>query len=531
MQIAFACGLSGASPRRRRTPWRVLAPVERARRPSQTLPDHPAAGPRRRLDPTAPFKWADLGGGVGQLLTLHCCLPGRLLLVASYHLDVSTVSRGRGQSAVAGAAYRAGETLHCEREGVTHDYSRKGGVETAFVLAPDGAPSWASERNALWNAAEAAEGRKNSVVAREWRLALPYELSSEKRIVLAEGFGRELVARYGIAVDVAVHAPHLEGDDRNWHAHLLTTTRELGSDGFGAKTRVLDAAKTGSVEIVAMRAAWAEAQNEAYREAGIDASVDHRSFEAQREEALEKDDEVAAALLERIPEPRMGVAATNMERKAKREALADGRDYEPVTERGRAMEVIRELRGELERAVSGVAALRDRVVGAYGAARKAGASWVGAALEALKAVEAGPGAGKDLGEASRVERRPGPSGVAAAPSGEREQVAKGRDGSEVGDLFAALKAVERGAGDSGGDGDRSSSADRAEQRIAEIQQEREDEKQRLAEQEKQEQQKAERGDEDEELVRDRAPRETKLERETREREIQPSKDRGWDMER
>ncbi len=93
--------------------------------------------------------------------------------MASYHLDVSTVSRGRGQSAVAGAAYRAGETLHCEREGVTHDYSRKGGVETAFVLAPDGAPSWASERNALWNAANAAEGRKNSVVAREWRLALP----------------------------------------------------------------------------------------------------------------------------------------------------------------------------------------------------------------------------------------------------------------------------------------------------------------------------------------------------------------------
>lgn len=66
--------------------------------------------------------------------------------MASYHLDVSTVSRGRGQSAVAGAAYRAGETLHCEREGVTHDYSRKGGVETAFVLAPDGAPSWALER-------------------------------------------------------------------------------------------------------------------------------------------------------------------------------------------------------------------------------------------------------------------------------------------------------------------------------------------------------------------------------------------------
>ena len=173
--------------------------------------------------------------------------------MASYHLSVSTVSRGRGQSAVAGAAYRAGETLHCEREGVTHDYSRKGGVETAFVLAPSEAPAWASERNALWNAAEGAEGRKNSVVAREWRLALPSELSSDRRVALAEEFGRELVARYGVVVDVAVHAPHREGDDRNWHAHLLTTTREVGSDGFGVKTRVLDAAKTGGVEIEAMR--------------------------------------------------------------------------------------------------------------------------------------------------------------------------------------------------------------------------------------------------------------------------------------
>ncbi len=115
-----------------------------------------------------------------------------------------------------------------------------------------------------------------------------------------------------------------------------------------------------------------------------------------------------------------------------------------VTERGRAMEAIRELRGELERAVSGVAALRDRVFGAYGAAREAGASWVGAALEALKAVEAGPsGAGKDLGEASRAEMGQGsPGGVAA--SGEREQVAKSRDGSEVGDLFAAHRSMEGG---------------------------------------------------------------------------------------
>ncbi len=360
MQTMFACDLFGVSPRRWQPRGVWFAPVGKARRPSQTLPDYPAAGSLRRLDPTAPFEWADLGSGVGQLLVLTLLFVGRAAVVASYHLSVSTVSRGRGQSAVAGAAYRAGETLHCEREGVTHDYSRKGGVERSFVLAPSEAPAWASERNALWNAAEGAEGRKNSVVAREWRLALPAELCSEKRVALAEGFGRELVARYGVAVDVAVHAPHREGDDRNWHAHLLTTTRELGADGFGAKTRVLDAAKTGGAEIEVMRGVWAQAQNQAYRDAGIDASVDHRSLEAQREEAMERGDVVLAEVLDREPEPRLGVAATNVERKAAREAAAEGREYAPVTERGQAVVAIRAIRYEVEMVLADWKGVRDR---------------------------------------------------------------------------------------------------------------------------------------------------------------------------
>ncbi|MDG1372151.1 MAG: MobQ family relaxase [Paracoccaceae bacterium] len=324
--------------------------------------------------------------------------------MASYHLSVSTVSRGRGQSAVAGAAYRAGETLHCEREGVTHDYSRKGGVETAFVLAPSEAPVWASERNALWNAAEGAEGRKNSVVAREWRLALPSELSSEKRVALAEGFGRELVERYGVAVDVAVHAPHREGDDRNWHAHLLTTTREVGSDGFGAKTRVLDAAKTGGVEIEVMRAVWAQAQNQAYRVAGIDASVDHRSLEAQREDALERGDVVLAEVLDREPEPRLGVAATNVERKAAREAAVEGRDYAPVTERGQAVVAIRAIRYEVEMVLADWKSARDRAVSAYGVAREEGAGRIGAAIEAIRAVREPQGREHDGAEDRALER-------------------------------------------------------------------------------------------------------------------------------
>ncbi len=164
--------------------------------------------------------------------------------MASYHLSVKSVSRGQGRSAVAAAAYRSASRLACEREGRVHDYGRKRGVEAAFVVAPEDAPAWAADRERLWNAAEAAETRKNSVVAREWELALPCELDGEQRRAVVIDFAQALVARYGVAADVAIHAPHREGDQRNHHAHVLATTRSLGAEGLGAKTRVLDAQAT-----------------------------------------------------------------------------------------------------------------------------------------------------------------------------------------------------------------------------------------------------------------------------------------------
>ena len=95
--------------------------------------------------------------------------------MASYHLSVKTIKRSAGRSVTAAAAYRAGCEIVCEREGRVHDYTRKFGVEAAFILAPEDAPDWAQDRAALWNAAEARETRANSVTAREWELALPAE--------------------------------------------------------------------------------------------------------------------------------------------------------------------------------------------------------------------------------------------------------------------------------------------------------------------------------------------------------------------
>ena len=131
--------------------------------------------------------------------------------MASFHLSVKTVKRSAGRSATAAAPYRHAARITCEREGRVHDYRAKSGVEHSFTVAPDEAPAWAQDREALWNAAEAWENRRDSVVAREWELALPAELDGEGRRLLVAGFAAELVARYGVAADVAIHAPHREG--------------------------------------------------------------------------------------------------------------------------------------------------------------------------------------------------------------------------------------------------------------------------------------------------------------------------------
>ena len=264
--------------------------------------------------------------------------------MASYHLSVKTIKRSAGRSATAAGAYRAGERIECQREGRVHDYTAKRGIEKTFILTPKDAPSWAQDRSALWNAAEENETRRKSVTAREWELALPSEISAEDRSQITRQFAEELVSRYGVAVDVAIHAPHREGDQRNHHAHVLTSTRKLEPEGFTTKTRVLDSAKTGGAEIEQMRGLWAELQNRALQRAGEVERVDHRSLEAQREEALSQGDALKAEELNRDPEVKLGPAANAMERREMRTAERDGRDYEPVTERGRAVHAARQAR-------------------------------------------------------------------------------------------------------------------------------------------------------------------------------------------
>lgn len=371
--------------------------------------------------------------------------------MASYHLSVKTVKRSAGRSATAAAAYRSGSVIACEREGRVHDYTAKRGVQDCFILAPEGAPDWAQERAALWNAAEACESRSNSVTAREWELALPSELTDADRVALARHFAQALVARFGVVADVAVHAPHAEGDQRNHHVHILTTTRVMGPEGLGAKTRILDAAKTGGVEIEAMREVWAGLQNRALELAGTEIRVDHRSLEAQREAALARGDDLAAEVLDRAPEVKLGPAVNAMERRAQREAVATGRAYEPVTVRGAAVYSARRARAL-------VAELRERVEelrAAYDLARAQGMGRIPAGLAAIRAMaarerEAGLGQGGDAGQDSKarlaaiLKRNQAEKAQEQKSTPEREVSSRPRHAQLVQALLQMGDSVQRG---------------------------------------------------------------------------------------
>ena len=221
--------------------------------------------------------------------------------MAIYHLSVKPISRSAGRSATAAAAYRAGVEIADERTGEVHDYRRKGGVESADIVLPDGAPEWATNRGALWNAAEKAEKRKDACVAREYEVALPAELSPAERRRLALDFAQEMANREGCAVDVAIHAPGKEGDERNHHAHILRTTRKVAIDGLGAKLDTEKAGRKRVDDLEAVRARWAELTNERLRENGIEARVDHRSH--------------AERGIETAPTLHLGPGATGYERR------------------------------------------------------------------------------------------------------------------------------------------------------------------------------------------------------------------------
>ena len=230
-----------------------------------------------------------------------------------YSASVKTISRSAGRSATAAAAYRTGKEVIDERTGVIFDYTRRSGVDHVSMHLPAGCV--AMDTDTLWNAAEFAEKRKNSTVARELLFAQPHELSRMERHALSASIADAMVERYGVGVEVANHLPDSEGDGRNFHAHIMFTTRVVNADGtFGAKTRVLDDMSTGPDEILWIRKMVEDKTNQALEAANIDARVDCRSLKDQRQAALDAGDQELANKLDRLPTVHEGPRVTQIRR-------------------------------------------------------------------------------------------------------------------------------------------------------------------------------------------------------------------------
>ncbi|QFT29556.1 Mobilization protein A [Labrenzia sp. THAF82] len=229
--------------------------------------------------------------------------------MAVYHCSIKPISRSGGRSAVAAIAYRPGQRLVNERDGMVHDFTKKQGIEHTEIVLPEGSSAeWARDRSALWNAAEFAENRKDARVAREFEIALPHELSAEARLEAVRDFATDLVNRYGSAVDFAIHAPHVEGDIRNFHAHVMMTTRRVEDSGFSEKTYIERENKwllgqglpASDMQVRDLRRSWEGIANEHLAREGFDIRIDHRSHVDRG--------------LEIIPTEHVGVHATQLQR-------------------------------------------------------------------------------------------------------------------------------------------------------------------------------------------------------------------------
>ncbi|EHL9388750.1 MobA/MobL family protein [Salmonella enterica subsp. enterica serovar Oranienburg] len=198
--------------------------------------------------------------------------------MAIFHMSAQAITRSKGHSSVAAAAYRHGEKLTDEHTGEIHDYSKKKGISDSVILIPDGADRNFLKPEYLWNTIEKSEKRKDAQLAREFNIALPVEMTDEQKKALAIDFCQEHFVKNGMIADIAFH----KLDSDNPHFHVMLTTRQLTPNGagFGQKVREWN----GKEQLEAWRKGWADTANEHMQKAGIDARIDHRSLKDQKAE-------------------------------------------------------------------------------------------------------------------------------------------------------------------------------------------------------------------------------------------------------
>lgn len=240
-------------------------------------------------------------------------------------------------SAVASAAYRSGESLYSDRDGLTKNYNQREVEPESYILSPENAPDWANDRERLWNEVENVEKQQNSQLAREIVMALPKELNNEEQKTLLLDFCKENFSDEGMVADIAIH----RDKEYNPHAHVMLTMRPFNEDSeWGNKRKKENGVSVHLTDwnkketLVKWRENFAEKINEKYKEKGLENRVSHESYEKQG--------------IDKVAHIRLKREAFQLEKRAQKQAEKEGKQYEPVTFYGKLNKEIHEINNELK---------------------------------------------------------------------------------------------------------------------------------------------------------------------------------------
>jgi hypothetical protein len=240
-----------------------------------------------------------------------------------YHLSADVVSRGKGQSMVAKAAYNSRDAIQEQRTGEMKDFSRMRDKPVAsFVFASD--PELRDAGN-LWNFYDSHETRKNALLGISFIAALPYQLTDEQRANIVKDFTREEFLRKGVAAQADIHRPDAHGDERNWHVHILGSVRKVSKDGLGERVFRWDDKEKN---LSRWRQAWAERGAKELEKSGFKVEAErwrygHLTNAQQREKALQRGDIEWAEIKAREATHHLGPIASEMERRGEQSDRGD----------------------------------------------------------------------------------------------------------------------------------------------------------------------------------------------------------------